>query len=446
MKQGGGSRKPASRSAGGKPESSGLNGNSKAKANAQNSAAAAKSKGKQKAKAATTERAPNRYPAEDAEAMDVDAIEVPHDEVDGEDMEPEVLEENLVQAINTAARSGRVKPGTGKVVLAQPPSSPRKNEEVAWLKEQLRQAQKHKDDLSQQLKELCQVRLTEPEQLLERMEVQHQAELHARDSLLQDYMSQGSKNDDHGRTGKTVVFELLTRAEVDKETQALQQQVKTLQEALRDRDKRLQKQDEQIKSLEEDVSITKLELKEEIGRGRTLLAQQQRQSAPSSRSRTGWNTLGSSSDPKYGIIIAFYEDLTNVIVPTMKNQPGKYLDKDEWALSCCYTHKDVVNKDAGSTGKSLSFTLRLGWEPAPGVQEPVVDEKQLAQAVHYIPHELEHESPEFVQSLGFLGDNFTFERDQLSLFARTLHDYISGEGGEKADQTASDDDSVQIVE
>lgn len=69
------------------------------------------------------------------------------------------------------------------------------------------------------------------------------------------------------------------------------------------------------------------------------------------------------------------------------------------------------------------------------------------QSVHYTPLELHKEPEEFVQSLGFLGDNFTFERDQLALFSRTLHDYVSGEGDDsKSDGNAASDDSVQLVE
>ena len=53
--------------------------------------------------------------------------------------------------------------------------------------------------------------------------------------------------------------------------------------------------------------------------------------------------------------------------------------------------------------------------------------EQLVESVHYTPKDLDRETAEFVESLGFLNDAFTFERDQLSLFLRTLYDNISGE-------------------
>lgn len=93
----------------------------------------------------------------------------------------------------------------------------------------------------------------------------------------------------------------------------------------------------------------------------------------------------------------------------------------------------------------ISFNLRLCYDLKPGAQEPVTSMDQLAQSVQYIPLDLDKESPEFRESLGFLGENFTFERDQLSLFVRTLYDYISGDDGDNGEK-ADDDDSVQIVE
>ena len=58
-----------------------------------------------------------------------------------------------------------------------------------------------------------------------------------------------------------------------------------------------------------------------------------------SRPRTV-NGLSSTDDLKVGEIIKFYEDLTNLIVPNMKSQKGKYLGTDEWILNCVYSYVD----------------------------------------------------------------------------------------------------------
>jgi hypothetical protein len=94
--------------------------------------------------------------------------------------------------------------------------------------------------------------------------------------------------------------------------------------------------------------------------------------------------------------------------------------------------------------------LRLCHDLRSDASEPVVSADQLVESVHYIPRELDKESPEFVASLGFLSDTFTFERDQLSLFLRTLYEFISGEGNDSnskgGQEDASDNESVELVQ
>jgi hypothetical protein len=67
-------------------------------------------------------------------------------------------------------------------------------------------------------------------------------------------------------------------------------------------------------------------------------------------------------------------------------------------------------------------------------------ERQLVDTVHYLPQNLDKESAEFRKSLDFLNESFTFERSQLSLFIRTLHERMSGD----EDDNKSDDE-VQIT-
>jgi len=161
------------------------------------------------------------------------------------------------------------------------------------------------------------------------------------------------------------------------------------------------------------------------------------------RSNAGF--VSSSQDPKLSQIVRFYEDLTNLIIPHIKMQPGRFLDTPEWILNCCYTYNDVTDKEAEP--KSLLFGIRLCYDLKSGASEPVESMEQLVESVHYTPKELDKETPEFVESLGFLNDTFTFERDQLSLFLRTLHDNISGEGNDtnsKGDPEESDGSVVLL--
>lgn len=172
------------------------------------------------------------------------------------------------------------------------------------------------------------------------------------------------------RSGKTAVFELLTREEADKETEKLQYQLSTYREALLDREKQIKEKDETIATLEQESEFPallygasnqnahhcllhlfsekdlKYELQLEIERGKTLASKSQRQ--PTSVTRPPAGFLSAHQDPKHMQAIKFYEDLTNLIIPNIKIQPGRFLDMPEWILNCCYTHNDVTDKESGS--------------------------------------------------------------------------------------------------
>lgn len=76
----------------------------------------------------------------------------------------------------------------------------------------------------------------------------------------------------------------------------------------------------------------------------------------------------------------------------------------------------------------MSFKLRLSREPAPELQGEPKSKADLVESLQYTPLHLEKEAEDFVESLGFLNNPFSFEREQLALFLRTLHDVLSGEG------------------
>ena len=106
----------------------------------------------------------------------------------------------------------------------------------------------------------------------------------------------------------------------------------------------------------------RIELQAEIDRGNTMANKLQRLPPASvSRPRTV-NGLSSTDDPKLGEIIKFYEDLTNLIVPNMKLQKGKYLGTDEWILNCVYSYVDEGAKNqkpADSRSEFLFFLFCL---------------------------------------------------------------------------------------
>lgn len=100
------------------------------------------------------------------------------------------------------------------------------------------------------------------------------------------------------------------------------------------------------------------ELQLEIERAKTLASKNQRQ--PTSASRPAAGFLSANQDPKHVQVIRFYEDLTNLIIPNIKMQPGRFLDMPEWILNCCYTYNDVTDKEAGSKSQSRASLCLYG--------------------------------------------------------------------------------------
>lgn len=320
------------------------------------------------------------------------------DDLVDDEMDVDNAAEDVARAINTA--------------------SGHKGHNTQGLAEQLRRAEAHIEDLKNQLEELFQVRNTEPEELLKQQQTHHQAQVQALESLIKELNAQITRKEPLLLTSEGSLFNILTREEADKETHNLQQQVKSWKAEVENTNKLLKERDDEIVRLRESEQYLKLELHQEIERGRSIANKVARAPPSASRGRNG-GLLG-SDDPKHTEVIKVYEDLTNLLVPAIKMQAGKYLDLDEWIFTCIYTYSDLHGPPNES--KSLNFTLRFCDDLMSGESEPVTSKKQLVSTVHYLPLQLDKESPEFVQKLGFLNGAFTFERDQLSLFLRTLYD------------------------
>lgn len=199
------------------------------------------------------------------------------------------------------------------------------------------------------------------------------------------------------------------------------------------------------------------ELNAEIERSKSLLSRSQPGSAPRSHPRPGGGggVIFGADEPKNTAVIKFYEDLTNLLVPGLRFEPGKYLGLDETCFTCIYTHMDLHSEDAEPGLDKSMYSFKCAWLPfllnsvvmmiigltftlrfyydinipedqrSPG-DEHVTSPDQLIQRIKYTPLELDKESDEFVRKLQFLGEAFTFGRDQLALFLKTMYDTLSG--------------------
>ncbi|GLB34739.1 putative chromosome segregation protein [Lyophyllum shimeji] len=376
----------------------------------------AKVKGKAKAapqKSSQKRRAP--------EPMDVDPIEVVDE---GDEDQDAALE--LSDAINVAAGHKRPKPaGKGDQVLA----------------EQLRRAQDQINSLKRQLEELFHVRNTEAEELLRQQETQYEAQLQAQQAVIQELIGSKELMKDPANAN---VLKLLIGDAADEEVRALQKEVTRWKEVANERQRAITQREEKIAELEQNVKDLRLELQTEIKRSTSLNAKLNQKQPLRSGGPVG--RPGGVDDPRHAEVVRFYEDLSNLLVPNMKAQPGKYLDLEDWVLSCIYTFNDDEAADQDKApNKSLNFTLRCCYETPAGVDpETITSKDQLIPTVHFTPLELDKEPPEFVEKLDFLSAPFSFGRNQLPLFLRTIYGRMKEAVLDEAD--GEDGDSVEIVE
>ena len=122
--------------------------------------------------------------------------------------------------------------------------------------------------------ELCQIRKTEPELLLERMEAQYKMQLQgihlstlggiaissfdlcfstAQETLIGNLNAQLARKDPVHRTDQQV-FEILTREEVNREMQTLQAEANECKKRYRDAEKKLKEKDDEISMLQKSSS------------------------------------------------------------------------------------------------------------------------------------------------------------------------------------------------
>ncbi|KIY43529.1 hypothetical protein FISHEDRAFT_53524, partial [Fistulina hepatica ATCC 64428] len=223
------------------------------------------------------------------------------------------------------------------------------------------------------------------------------------------------------RPGDTSIANFLTRKAANKEQEALDAELTKCKRALAEKNNALAEEHKKFKDLEDREKYVRLELSHALEQNKTLKG-----------SRVG--AKAAIDDPKHSVVVNFYEDITNLLVLDIKPQPPQYMKLTEWTLSCLYSWTSV-DAGEGQEKPSISFSLRLCWAVAEGEEEPITREEQLVPSIQYTPTSLEQESEAFRESLKFLSGSFTFTRNQLPLFLRTLRDTLAPDD--------DDDDEVQ---
>lgn len=173
--------------------------------------------------------------------------------------------------------------------------------------------------------------------------------------------SQIAQKETLAQRGKHSILHLITREAADEEQRKLVQDAARLRQALAEKDQALHEKDNQMAELRQigeialrivsDVVIDPLlenelrfELKAEIERSKTLADKSIRTPQVAPRSRMAGAAF---EDPKNAEVIRFYEDLTNLLVTSMKHQTSHRPGADEWILKCIYTYsEDDIATDA----------------------------------------------------------------------------------------------------
>ncbi|KAK7467369.1 hypothetical protein VKT23_004426 [Stygiomarasmius scandens] len=343
------------------------------------------------------------------------------------------------------SEDGSVAPSLVRAINRSSNSRPQKRSKDEYQEEKLRKRAEQAEALCEQLRKqvegLLRVRETEAEQLLREERAQNEAEQKVKDQLIRELNSQLAKVEPLSRKGKTSVINLLTREAADIEKQELEKELMQYKELVKKKEATLKEKDDAIADLEQNIKELRFEL--DVERQQKAAPPKP---VPGSAQRGRRGMLG-SDEPKNTQLVKAYEDLTNLLIFDVKPLSRNYFDLDDWLWTCIYTY---VSQD-GSIQKSLNFQIKAVYEVPKGAPEPT-SKDELIETIYYVPLELDKETPDFVEKLGFLGATFSFNRIQLALFLRTMHDHFGKALGEEQSTDISmesnqvEDDEVQFVE
>ncbi|KAN0123705.1 hypothetical protein V8E52_002195 [Russula decolorans] len=318
----------------------------------------------------------------------------------------------------------------GTVEEIGPASSP----ELVRMREERDLYKAKSEELSKSMHQLINARNTEPEEELAAMKAQYDAATGAQEELIKELTAQIARLSPMLKEGRDSTVHFLTREAADEEKRILEERLEKAKEALKQKDAVIKDKDARIAALDEQLETTQADLKAEIAHSLQNKTTKGQRETPRS-GRTVQDTL--VNDPKHGVTIRLYEDLTNLIVLSAKIQesPYAYLGQfEEITYKCIFSHMNTA---------SLSFLLTSMYQPpqssVPGHSPTRPKTKDdLQRMVRYTPLELEKESQEHIQKLDFLADTFTFGYDQMEFFLKTLNDHFTSLSEEQNDSAMTD--------
>ncbi|KAJ3989180.1 hypothetical protein F5890DRAFT_83082 [Lentinula detonsa] len=293
------------------------------------------------------------------------------------------------------------------------------------------------EDLTMQLEKIMRVRETEAEALMLAQKQQFEAEIAALERVNKELTTNLAKIEPLMRSGKTSVLQLLTREAADEENRKIENEVSVWRQRYEEAQAAMKERDQLLKERAQREKELLFELEVEKKNFLTFKAKTQNGSA-----RPKSDMLGSDK-PQTLQLVRLYEDSTNLLIVGLKPQRSEYLNLDDWTATCVFTYISSNN----ASKHSLNFMLTCRWERIDTENDaPVRNKNELHEMMYYEPVELDREPEEFIQRLQHMGTAFSFTRDQLALFLRTLYNTLDEALHVEDGEAVDDDGDVEIIE
>ncbi|KAJ3891951.1 hypothetical protein GG344DRAFT_46253 [Lentinula edodes] len=311
------------------------------------------------------------------------------------------------------------------------------------------------EDLTKQLEKIMRVRETEAEALMLAQKEQFEAEIAALERVNKELTTNLAKVEPLMRSGKTSVLHLLTREAADEENRKIENEVLAWRQQFEEAQELIKEKDQLIKESAQrgelilfnyKLNIDLVNLEKEVVfelevEKKNFLAYKAKTQHGSVRPQG--DVLGSDK-PQNLQLVRLYEDSTNLLIVGLKPQRSQYLNFDDWTATCVFTY--VSSHDAKRHSRCLNFMLICRWERIDLEDDtPVKSKNQLHEMMYYEPLELDKESEEFIERLQHMGTAFSFTRDQLALFLRTLYNTLD-EALHAGPEVPEEEVDVEIIE
>ncbi|RPD64540.1 hypothetical protein L226DRAFT_474144 [Lentinus tigrinus ALCF2SS1-7] len=289
-----------------------------------------------------------------------------------------------------------------------------------------------RDKLASQLEDVFRVRTTEAEQSLADYKAHYDESMKRKfwpqESLIQELTSRLTSLQSPSKASKSdqsYTLHFLTREAAEEEKHALKEEIARLHETIKQRDEALAGKEQQIATLRGEAKTLQMERDAEIERSKNLLAQAQHAPRPafSGPSRR------TEQEVKNAPVIRIYEDMTNVLITSVKMERSPaFPELEEEMALCIYTYmNDDFKLTLPLSSTAFNFSLRDTYvKPDDHPEGEPLTREQLVQKVRYEPRDLDKEDPDIVSRLNFFKDPFIFARDQMTVFLKTLTETIGG--------------------